>query len=1166
MGRSSFFKDFFRTLIKSKMRFLSILAITALGVGFYAGITATEPDMILSADLYYQEQNLADFSLISPLGFREEDLDDVSELEGIESVQPGYFKDAYLGSGNGTQSTVRLYSFLDSDELNQPLVISGRLPEKSGEIAIESSSVFIQNPGINLGDSITLSLPDGENWSETLKTNTFTLVGTIQSPLYISFDRDQTQIGDGSVDLYGLISADDFIMDRYPLVFVRTTDSPRLMAYTDEYKDHLKPVESALNTLGKDSVGAETQKLRDEINKNKTELEEKKNQAEQELAEAKRELLDAENALYDGEKELEKSEQEYLVEIEAQKKGLAKGWDDYHAGMLTYYANYDQWLDGYTTWQDRRDELNDAKIKLDDAENQINQAERTLDEAKTELDEARTQLDSLQQALRSVKEIRQSLPESNPTLTESQFKQLIEDIRVYSPELATFIEENYTYDDPAISSHLIEYLDTAIIELEQTAQESEAAYKTGLSEYEAGVRQLEENKGDYEAGRRQVDQGFSELYRGKRELDSARAELDQGRRELDAAKKELDAGDAALARAERSLQQSLDEGYAELDAAREELKEGRAVYEKEKADALNKIAEAEEKIREAERQLIEIPVQWFVRTRDANPGYTGFGNDARRIGAVAAVFPFFFFLVAALVCLTTMTRMVEEERLQIGTLKALGYKSLTISAKYLFYALLATLSGSILGLWAGFWIFPSVIMHAYDIMYQIPRYVTPPHVDKAIISVALALSTTMLATLAASLNELRTVPARLMQPRAPKPGKHIFLEYIQPVWKRLSFSQKVAARNIFRYKQRLLMTIMGIAGCTALLLTGFGLKDSINAIVGKQFENIFLYDGQLMLDTDQDNALQKMKDSLDHDEEIDTFMPVLQESVTVMLENSSQVFSANLVVPENTDTFAAYYDLHERISRNDLSLNTGGTVISEKLSGLLSARAGDTITFRDADNHTYTTHISGIAENYMMHYLFMSPETFDRVTYRNPSYNGAVFNLVNPESLDQQQFQEELLEHDAILGSMLTLDLYDAFSKTIGSLDLVVLVLILSAGALAFIVLYNLTSINITERVREIATIKVLGFRDLEVSAYVFRENIVLTALGTMAGLLLGIVLHRFVMDTMEIDSIMFGKTIHWASYIFSVLLTLLFSVFVNGVMHIRLHKIGMVESLKSIE
>ena len=1167
MSRRAFWKDFWRTLRKSATRFLSIMAITALGVGFYAGITATEPDMILSADRYYQAQNLADFSILSPLGFRPEDIGQIRQLPGIQAAEPRYFKDVFLTDPAGQRLTVRLTSHAAGDRLNRPLLLDGRLPEAADEIVLEGGGELNMAAELPIGSSLTASVPNGEQLADSLASQTFTIVGHIQSPQYISMERGQTNIGDGTIDAFGLVSTSTFLAERVMLVQVRTEDSMALTAYTEAYDQHLDTLEHDLLAMGQAAVGAETAELRAKLQENKDKLLSEKRQAEQKLVAAGLALRDAELKIEDGERELAEQEARFRAELLDGKTELEDGRKAYYDGMLDYLAGYDSWLAGYLTWQNSREKLQQAQAELALGKLKLEQGEKDLASGKQQLDAANEQLAMLSQTVTALKQIRAGIPDSpGPGLSEADFARLLATVREFSPELADYIETYYDPNDPDMLEQLRAFLDTSLAQLERTYQEGLAEYQAGLSEYEAGKKELARQQAAYTAGLAEVRVGQASLDKGKIQIDSGKAELDLARRRLDQAKVKLDAGELDMIRGELELDEELARGRAELEAARPELAEGRSEYEAGKETALAEIAKAEAEIREAQRQLVEIPQEWFVSTREANPGYSGFGDDAARIGAVARIFPVFFFLVAALVCLTTMTRMVEEERTQIGTLKALGYSTFAISAKYLAYALLASSSGAVLGLLTGFWIFPATIMNAYAIMYAIPEFITPPHLATGLLATGLALATTLLAALSASLSALKAVPAVLMQPKAPRPGKRIILERIAPLWKRLSFSQKLAARNVFRYKQRLLMTVIGIAGCTALLLTGFGLKDSINAIVGKQFDEIFLYDGLVMIDTEKNGAEAELDSVLSGEEDLESYLKTRSESVAVVVGHSSQTHAATLLVPSQSESFERYFDLHERVSRQKLSLNSGGVIVSEKLADLLALDAGDTITFRDTENRTYSAPVSGITENYLTHYLFMSPQTFDQITFRTPASNGAVFTLKDPDAFDASAFQERLLAHDTILGSMLTLSLAKEFAKTIGSLDLVVLVLIAAAGALAFVVLYNLISINITERIREIATIKVLGFRDREVSLYVFRENIVLTLFGTLAGLLLGVTLHRFVMDTMEIDAIMFGKTIHWTSFLFSLLLTALFSVLVNAVMHGRLRKIKMVESLKSAE
>jgi len=1169
MAKKAFAKDLRRSIIKSRARFLSIFAIIALGVGFFAGINATEPDMILSADKYFKDTRLADFRLISPLGFRPEDIEAVRQTAGVSAIQEGFSKDVFLSSEAGATAVVRLFSYdaaglAGNGSISMPQVVEGRLPEKTGEIAIESGGRVPED--IHLGSVVKADLPDAANLGDSLATDTFTVVGRVTSPMYLSFERGQTNIGDGSVSFFAYVAATDFTMEKVTDLFVRTADSDQLTAYSSAYKTHLEPIQSSFEKLGEAAIGAETKLLRDKLNESKAELQLKKQEAETKLAEGEKKLADAEQEIKDGEQKLADNEAKYTQQLEDKRLLLEKGRAELNAGMIKYFDGYTRWLEGYIAYLDGRDQLNVTKQQLDDARVQIEQGNKDLAEAKVQLDAAKAMLDTMKNTLDDLKQIRQSLPADGTVLTQTQFDALIAEIRITSPELADALAENFDPQDPDQVSQLKLILDISIAQLESNYDLQNEQYRTGLAKYQQGVAQLAASQRDYENGLALYNEGVASLSAAKTDLDSGKVELDLAKAELAAGEAKISAGEAALTQGEKDLIRELELGRQKLAEARVELADGRTTFEAEKKDALAQIADAELKIRDAERSIIEIPDGWFVLTRDGNPGYSGYGDDAGRIGAVAKVFPLFFFLVAALVCLTTMTRMVEEERVQIGTLKALGYSTLTIASKYIVYALAASLTGAFIGLVIGFRLFPGVIMNAYGMMYELPVRLMPDHLNYALVSVLLTVLTTVSAALGATLQELRAHPAVLMQPRAPKPGKRILLERFSPLWKRLSFSHKVTARNIFRYKQRFLMTAIGIAGCTALLVTGFGLRDSVNAIMGKQFAEIFIYDGMVMTNIDKDPAERDMSVILGDESDVTDYGLVLNETVSALQAGSSRTFEVSLVVPEDATEFKKFYDLHERLSRAPLDLPDEGAIITEKLASLIHVRTGDVLTYRDSENRTYNVQIAGIAENYLSHFIYLSPDAFDRLTFRTPVYNAAVFNAKDPAKLDEKAFKERLMSHAGVLGLMFTQGIADEFAKSIASLNFVVLVLILAAGALAFVVLYNLTNINITERLREIATIKVLGFRDKEVSAYVYRENIILTLIGTLGGLALGFVLHRFVMGTMEIDNMMFGKNVHIVSYLLSALLTMAFTAIVNIFMYRQLRKINMVESLKAVE
>lgn len=1150
MKKRAFWENLARSITRGKGRFLSVMAITFLGVSFFAGIHATKPDMIQSADQYFKDQRLGDYRIMSPLGFKEEDQNALEQMGEVEKVQYGYSKDLFMGMPNGQQSTVKLLSWnpdhaLAQGGLNVPFLEEGRMPQASGEIVLERR--MYGGVDMALGSTVELILPEGQAVEEFVQTTRFTVVGFVRSPMYISFERGQTNIGDGSIHAFSYVLEADFAMESYNEAYLQIKNTDQLAAYSEEYKDVVLGPQESLETLGMASMSREGALLQQELEENRDIFIAEKEDALIQLADARKTLEDGQRKIDQGYEELKVQEAKALRDIANGENQININQAQLQSATNQYNEGYAAWLVGFNAYEEGRKNLEEAKAVLDEAAIRI-------DTAQKESDLGKAQLDATQAAIVGLKQLRDSLPADDQPLTLEAYEALLREVGLISPEMAQSLQATDPSNTPAIRAILTGGIATM-----------EEQYVLGLAQWEEGQRLLEGAKADYEAGLVSYDLGMKALEEGRVEMVQGEEELALARRQIDAGTLQLEQGKKALEDAKAQLKTALSQGKKKLVQAQMDLDEGWSIFNEEEAVALVEIADAEEKIKDAQRQLLELPKEWFVFTREGNPGYTSYGDDADRIGAVAKVFPLFFFLVAALVCLTTMTRMVDEERIQIGTLKALGYSTGLISSKYLLYALAASLAGSFLGFSTGFQFFPRLIMTVYGGMYNIPVMLSPFHADIALSSLAVAVLTTTIAAVGASVSTLQSTPAMLMQPKAPKPGKRIWLERIDFIWNRLDFIHKVTARNIFRYKRRFLMTVVGIAGCSALLLTGFGIQDSVNAISDVQFDQVFLYDGVVVADTDNED-FQGFDDLFQGNADIAEHGSILLESVSVYADRGGREVEANLYVPKDLDSFPRFFDLHQRVGKAPQLLGDDGAVITEKLAKMLAVEVGDTLEYRDTDNRSYVFTIAGIAENYLGHNLFMSPDYFDRVTLRTPVYNGGIFNRTQGGTFQEGSFKEELLAKEGVLAVSLTDSFRREFYDTMKSLDYVVLVLILSAGALAFVVLYNLTNINITERIREIATIKVLGFRSREVSAYVYRENMVLAFIGTITGLGLGFVLHKFVMDTMEVDNMMFGKVVHWSSYLMSVVLTMVFAMLVNVLMYYKLRNINMVESLKSIE
>lgn len=679
--------------------------------------------------------------------------------------------------------------------------------------------------------------------------------------------------------------------------------------------------------------------------------------------------------------------------------------------------------------------------------------------------------------------------------------------------------------------------------------DSEAQYASGLEQYHSGARQIAENEAKLTSGEQEIAENEAKLADGEKEIADNEKKLADGEKEITDNEKKLQ--DAAK----------------DLKKGEKDLADGKKEYEDAKKDAEDEIAENQQKLDDAKKELedLEMP-EWMVTDREELPEYTDYGDNADRLRNIGQVFPVIFFLVAALISLTTMTRMVEEQRTQIGTLKALGYKKSAIAAKYICYAFFATLLGSVLGMLIGEKIIPYIIITAYGIMYH--NVANTISIDYqpgfALIASAASVVCTVGATLFASGKELQETPASLMRPPAPKEGKRVLLERLTFIWKHLSFSWKSTIRNLFRYKKRLIMTVFGIAGSMGLMLVGFGIQDSISDIAAIQYRELQHYDGMVIEDSDAtEEEHAELFEYMKENEQIAHCNRVQMTKISAPKGSSN--ISIYLFVPESLSEFAKDVTLKNRITGETYELTDEGAAISEKTASLLGLKVGDMIPLKKGDKE-YKVRVAVITENYMSHYLYMTPRVYEQTFGEKPEYENIVFTMQEDCKDDLEMAGSRILANPGALSISYTSSLASQVDRMLSTLDAVILVLIVSAGMLAFVVLYNLNNINITERQRELATLKVLGFYDGEVSQYVLRENVILTVLGIMFGAVFGILIHRYVITTVEVDAVMFGRNIKPLSFLYSGILTSIFSIVVNGVMHFKLKTIDMVESLKSVE
>ncbi len=790
------------------------------------------------------------------------------------------------------------------------------------------------------------------------------------------------------------------------------------------------------------------------------------------------------------------------------------------------------------------------------------------------------------------------LAEAEPALTEgvqtaqAAISQIDGGIAALQAELETqrgnlaAVEDGIAQIDAGISQG-----DAAVAAGAQQLAASKAQLDEAKATLDASKKQLGEARAEIDAGEKEIAEneqklkdGRQELENGRQQLENARAVIAQNEQKLADAQAQITSGETQLADGKQQLadakkelsdaweeiadgERQLAEGVEEFHDGERAYKDGLRDYQDGVREFDEKIADGEAKIADAEEEVAKLKMpEWTVDDRSALPDNVGYGENADRMRSLGQVFPALFFLVAALISLTTMTRMVEEERTQIGTLKALGYGKLPIATKYLLYALAATLVGSVVGVAFGEKFLPFVIVTAYRIMYHHMNTMVLPYNTKfALIATGAAVFSTMAATLAACFKELAATPAVLMRPPAPKEGKRVLLERIPFVWKHLSFSWKSTVRNLFRYKKRFFMTIFGISGCMALMLVGYGLRDSIMDVARLQFEDLQIYDGMVILDSDaSESAKAELVDRVAAEARVENYTLALMRADTV--RNGKKSWDLYVMVPEDVDAFADFVKYRDRETQEPYELTDEGAILTEKIADMMGVKEGGTITVEDEDRGDVQVPVAKITENYLSHYIYLTPALYAQCFGETPDY-GTVLYRMRPEEKEQvSAVGEELLDFDAALSVSYTGTLMGQLNDMLSALDAVMIVLIVSAGMLAFVVLYNLNNININERKRELATIKVLGFYDSEVSAYVYRENILLTIIGIAAGAGLGILLHRFTITTVEVDACMFGRNIKPASFLYCAAFTAGFSIFVNVLMHFKLKKIDMVESLKSVE
>ena len=1193
-------KNVIRTFRSTRSRFFAIFSIVALGVGFLAGLSATPVDMKESMERYMDDSNFYDLRVVSTLGLTDEDVQALQQVSGVQQVQPAYSADLLVQTGDDS-AVARAHSLPPDgeDAINQLVLTEGRMPQSPDECLVEVGATGL-NPTYPVGTVFTVTAENVDLDSKLNRTR-FTVVGLVHNSNYFSYEREPASVGSGAVQVVMYLQPEAFAYEAYTEIYLTATGAKEQNSLTDAYRqtvqtvaDNLAAIQDARCQARYDGLLADA---RAELDDAWQQYYEAKADADAQLADAAAELADGRKQLQDGKNKLADGQRQY----NDGKSQLENGTNQMLDGQAQLNDALGQWLQADAQWQQGKQGLDAAKAQLDENEpayrDGVQQLADALGSDAAEVDKLAADLAAYciaqgiapptdaQGMLALLSAYGKGLP--LPQFPDEQLTQL----RAGAAELVTRLDsipaDALPDDQKALLTEVMALVQAAA-DAETSAQMWDAlqnlyswlqAHRDLLPDdvYEALNALLLQLLNSDElnqlaaalAGLVQYQVGLQQYQSGLQQLNDARAELDDAYRLLQEKMQELGDAQGKLLDAQRQLDaagRELANGRREIEENEQKLLDGEAEYADAKAEAEQKLADARAEIEDGEAKLdeLEMPV-WYIWDRSKNTSFGSFKSNVDKLTAITTAFPVFFFLVAALVVSTTMTRMVEEERLQIGTLKALGYARGTIMQKYLWYALGASALGAVVGLAVGFRVFPTIIWSGYAMMYYMPEIATPWRLQQAVFAGASLIGLSLGVTAMACRTSLAEVPAALMLPRAPKAGKRILLERITPLWRRLPFTWKVTCRNLMRYKKRFWMTVIGVAGCTALLVAGFGLSDSLNGIITKQFDNVSHYD--LMTVVSKESALREgeVYDTLFGDSE--TFPLSMAAAVeSTHCDSADGEMELYLMVPQDLTRFAQLMDLHERIGGKPTPLTDDGIVLTEKLAKTLGAAAGDTVTLKNADGDTAQFTVSGVCEHYIGNYAYITPAVYTAAFGKAPGYNAVLSTLRDESQQSRDAISEKLLDMDTVVSLTFTQDAVKQVLNMLRSIDAVVVLIIVCAAMLAFVVLYNLSNINIAERVKEIATIKVLGFYDREVYSYINRESTALSCIGTLLGLALGKALHAFIITTVEVDSVMFGRQIAPQSFLYAVALTLAFSTAVNLVMGRKLKKISMVESMKAPE
>lgn len=1210
-------KDIIKTIVKGKKRFLALAIIAALGVCMMSGLKAACDDLRFSADDFFDEQNLFDIMVVSTLGLTEEDVETLAKIDGIEAVEGAYSEKVYISvSGQTKQATVNV---LSQKDINVPYIIEGEMPLRADEIVVTQK--YMKDSGKKLGDTLIIEedIDDvdedveepEEEATEDSKTEDnpfdlelekeyeaednaedvadedldieveedeeepnflvteYTIVGVVVDVTDINSQEGAVAFrANNTTDYTFFVRPDAVSYDIFTAIYITLTGTDELRCYSDEYEARVDEVVTILE----EEIKADREQARyeeitgeahDKVDDAESEVNDKLADAEKDILDAKQEiedgwseildgrqeLVDGENKLAEAERKLQKAQRELEKaerELAAAEKELDEGWEELEAGEALI-------KEGEAAIEEAETTLNESEETLKETEAELpGQFESTkkllnsqINSVKLQIVEAENEIEDLEAELQSLKEEQAELEqkESNGTITAIERIRLLEIRTDVAEKEATLELRNQSL------ANLYEQLDAYNETLNDLVEQEENAYK-----------EIEQGYADIADGRKEIEEKKAELEESKKELEEGRKELEEGQAEFDQAKEDVANGWDELEDGWDELEDAYIEfldGKAELEKGEAEFEDGKQKYEEGVKEFLDRKQEALDKIADARQEISDLKMtSWYISTRTALSGYSNIKTDAQCIESIGNAFPILFITVAILISLTTISRMVEEDRGLIGTYKALGFTDKEIRRKYVVYALLACLTGGLLGLILGFIVLPEIIFIVFGVMYLLTEYTLAFNWLYGVGSILLFVVGIVGAAIVSCESELRNMPAMLMRPKAPKNGSRVLLERVTPVWSKLSFLNKVTARNLFRYKKRLFMTLFGIAGCTSILLTGYTIQDTVLGLMPLQYGATYTFD--VMVVSDDNEALLEYLE----DDQIRAYINPMISSVKVINEDGREE-NVQLVVVANDESLRGYIHLTDR-DGNKVNLEDGMVASTINVAEVQGYDEGDTITLQNVDLVNAEVEITDVVMNYLGNVIYMTENTYEEY-FDEFEANGA-YVMLNKGVIDQVSYAKEISEKDHILSCSSVEDFLANFDSVFRIINMVVAIVITLAAALAFTVLFTLSTTNISERERELATIKVLGFFDREVHLYVNKETLILTTLGILLGMPLGKAMGIWLMSILKMPSIYFADQLKPISYLYATAITIIFAFIVNLITDKSLDKIDPVEALKSIE